>query len=363
MDDVALIRQAAAELGLATSDVPPVRRTEVIVGEGEHLSALIWGDGLSEFVFVHGGSQNAHTWDAVTLLLGRPCVAVDLPGHGQSSWRQDGTYDPRVMSDAVADAIRRLTTPPIVLVGMSLGGLTSMTLAARHPELVSRLVVVDVTPAAGGQLRLPKADPREVSFGSIEEAVDRVYASGTGRSRASFTRGVVANTRQRADGRWVWKWDPAKTMSKHQVRWADVWQDVAVTQMPFLFVRAGSSRVVCDDDMAELRRRRPDVEVVEIPGAAHSVQGSKPRELAAELARLAQPHDRSPARRSSLKWVHHGKEFESSSDGTVDGPVGNTVGGTGHDTSVDPRNNSVCDEVEGPVARGAGDTDGAHHPA
>jgi pimeloyl-ACP methyl ester carboxylesterase len=289
MDDLAVIQDAAAETGVPNDRLPEVRRTEVVVVGGDRLSALVWDRLPPEFVFVHGGSQNAHTWDVVALLLGRPCVAIDLPGHGRSSWRADGTYDPRVMCDAVAEAIGHLTTHPVVLVGMSLGGLTSITLTARFPALVERLVVVDVTPAAGDRLRLPRHDRPAESFGSIDEMVDRVYDGGAGRSRESFRRGVSANSRQRADGRWVWRWDPAKTASRHRIEWGAVWQDVATTSVPFLFVRAGSSRVVRDDDIAELRRRRADVEVVEIPGAVHSVQGSRPRELAAQLARFAGP--------------------------------------------------------------------------
>jgi pimeloyl-ACP methyl ester carboxylesterase len=306
MDDLQLIETAAAELGLPNAR-PEVRRTEVVVAGGDRLSALVWEQLPPELVFVHGGSQNAHTWDAVALLLGRPCVAIDLPGHGQSSWRADGTYDPRVMCDAVAEAIDRLSTGPVVLVGMSLGGLTAIALTARFPGLVERLVVVDVTPAAGDRLPPPRADPPDDSFASIDEMVERVYAGDRGRSRESFRRGVIANSRRRPDGRWVWRWDPAKSVSKHRVRWGDAWQDLSVTRAPFLFVRAGSSRVVRDADLAEVRRRRPDADVVEIAGAVHSVQGSRPRELAAELVRFVAPDHQSAALYPPVSSAQHGE--------------------------------------------------------
>ena len=44
----------------------------------------MWGDGEPELVLLHGGAQNAHTWDTVALALDRPLVAIDLPGHGHS---------------------------------------------------------------------------------------------------------------------------------------------------------------------------------------------------------------------------------------------------------------------------------------
>ncbi len=58
------------------------------------LSALRWGTAEPELVFLHGGAQNAHTWDTVALALNRPLLAIDLPGHGHSDWRSDHSYFP-----------------------------------------------------------------------------------------------------------------------------------------------------------------------------------------------------------------------------------------------------------------------------
>ena len=46
------------------------------------VSALVWGRD-PRVVFLHGGGQNAHTWDTVILGLGLPALAIDLPGHGR----------------------------------------------------------------------------------------------------------------------------------------------------------------------------------------------------------------------------------------------------------------------------------------
>ena len=53
--------------------------------------------------------------------------------------------------------------------------------------------------------------------------------------------------------------------------------------MPLMLVRGADSPVVDDDDVAELRRRRPDVRVEVVEGAGHSIQGDRPVELAAIL--------------------------------------------------------------------------------
>src|ERR1700678_834123 len=83
-DEFGMFQENAAEYGLPYDGPPVVRRVSVEVAPGRALSALVWQDAEPELVLVHGGSQNAHTWDTVALALGRPLVAIDLPGHGHS---------------------------------------------------------------------------------------------------------------------------------------------------------------------------------------------------------------------------------------------------------------------------------------
>ncbi len=99
-------------------------------------------------VFLHGGGQNAHTWDTVIVGLGEPALAIDLPGHGRSAWREDGDYGPKLNAVAVEPVVRELAPAADLVVGMSLGGLTALRLAVAAPELVRKLVLVDVTPSA-----------------------------------------------------------------------------------------------------------------------------------------------------------------------------------------------------------------------
>src|SRR3954453_7322243 len=80
------LAEAAAELGLDTAAIPPVSREFLALPGGQQISYLQWGTSEQELVLVHGGGQNAHTWDLVLLLLGRPAIAIDLPGHGHSDW-------------------------------------------------------------------------------------------------------------------------------------------------------------------------------------------------------------------------------------------------------------------------------------
>ena len=90
-DEFSMFQDNAEEFGLPYAGPPVVRRESVEVEPGRRLSALVWGEGDPELVFLHGGAQNAHTWDTVAMALADPSVAIDLPGHGLShrppDWR------------------------------------------------------------------------------------------------------------------------------------------------------------------------------------------------------------------------------------------------------------------------------------
>jgi pimeloyl-ACP methyl ester carboxylesterase len=145
-DEFALFHENAEEFGLPFEKPPAVRRESVPVDEERKLSALIWGTGQPEMVFLHGGAQNAHTWDTVALALGRPLVALDMPGHGHSDRGRQGSLGVRDNAVDIATAIRQLAPAARGVIGMSLGGLTTIAMAAAAPELVRRVVLVDVTP-------------------------------------------------------------------------------------------------------------------------------------------------------------------------------------------------------------------------
>ena len=146
-DEFGLFHENAAEYDLPIDPAPTVRRERVEMPTGLAVSALVWGVGEPDLVLVHGGAQNAHTWDTVALALGRPLVAIDLPGHGHSDHRPAHDYTPTSMAADLAVVIDTLAPRAEAVVGMSLGGMTSICLAADHPHLVRRLgVATDAAP-------------------------------------------------------------------------------------------------------------------------------------------------------------------------------------------------------------------------
>lgn len=293
-DEFSLFEENIAEFELDAT-VPHVQRVDVSMPHdpGRHVSALKWGSEPAEVVFVHGGAQNAHTWDTVALQLGRPAIAIDLPGHGHSDWRDDHAYTPQNLADDIAVVIGELAPGARLVVGMSLGGLTSMELAVRHPVLVRRLVMVDITPGVNQQKAKAVIDfvdgPQE--FASFDDLLARTIEFNPTRSESSLRRGILHNAAQQPDASWQWRYDRTghtrpkddATAAPSDAASSPFWDDFGAVTAPLTIVRGSTSPVVDDEDIAEARRRRSDVDVIVVDGAGHSVQGDRPVELAAIL--------------------------------------------------------------------------------
>jgi acetyl-CoA synthetase len=269
-----------------------VRREDLRQDDGDVLSVILWGGGTPEAVLLHGGGQNAHTWDAVAVALRCPLVAVDLPGHGRSSHRTDRDYWPWRNAEIVAGTLKHLTGDPIVVVGMSLGGLTGIRLAAAYPALVRALVVVDVTPSVHevdmtaqqrGASSLVAGKP---TFGSFAELV-AATAAASSRTAESVVVGARHNSYRRPDGRWAWRYDRLRMPGDTALDFSALWSDLEAVTCPIMLVRGGDSLHVPDAHAAEVRRRQPGVRVEVVAGARHAVQSDKPRELAALLEDFA----------------------------------------------------------------------------
>jgi pimeloyl-ACP methyl ester carboxylesterase len=292
-DEFAALTEVADELGRPPGDIPPVERRFVDVGGGQQISALVWGTAEPEIVFVHGGGQNAHTWDLVALGLGRPAIAIDLPGHGHSSRRDDRDYGPISNAEAVAAAIQQLAPHASGVVGMSLGGQTTIRLAAQHPELVAKAALVDVTPGSGEAHQQMTTEQKGTtalvggprSYPTREEMIEAAVQASPRRPASAVRRGVIHNTLQLPDGSWGWRYDRQDptdgARDKRAQDSSQLWDDLERLAMPTMLVRGGESAFVTDAHLAEVVRRRPDIRVEVVPGAGHSIQSDKPQELTA----------------------------------------------------------------------------------
>lgn len=280
-----LLRETADLAGLGKHRaVLPTRKALTI--DGRILHYLDWGNRrMPPMVFLHGGGLNAHTWDLVCLALRDQywCLAVDLRGHGESSWSVDGDYR---LSSYAADLrffARRLLQTPFSLVGMSLGGLVAIQYASASPESVTALILVDVgpEPRSRGAQRINAFATATAEPSTLDELVDQSLRFNPRRRREVLRRSLVRNLRQTDDGLWVWKYDPRSD----SVPWnaERLWHALGKIQCPTLVVRGDESDVFNDQDAEAVTSALPNGFWVRIRGAGHTVQGDQPAQLVAEV--------------------------------------------------------------------------------
>lgn len=290
-DEFSFFAENAHEFGLPYEGPPVVSRVEAALDDGRTISGLRWGEGEPELVLIHGGAQNAHTWDTVCLALERPLVALDMPGHGHSGPPAAGAANVDRNAHDMATAIAALAPQANAVVGMSLGGLTTLAISSAFPGAFETMVLVDITPGVNQD----KADHIRrfvngpTSFPSFDELLARTMEFNPTRSESSLRRGILHNAVQQDDGSWVWR------HARHRVFAAPDTGDAAHGERNYLRLwealeaHSGSvalargmrdQSVVAEEDVAELLRRRPDARIENFAEAGHSIQGDMPVELA-----------------------------------------------------------------------------------
>lgn len=287
-DEFAYFRENLAEWDLEVP-VPTVRRFFVAVDGLRQLSGLRWGDNDPQIVLVHGGAQNAHTFDTVALALQRPLLALDLPSHGHSDAGPHGASAVASHALDLERALEQLLTGPVPLVGMSLGGLTSLIVAHDRPDLVRSLTLIDITPGVTAAKARHITDfvngPR--TFEDFDALLARTIEHNPTRSESSLRRGIVHNAVRQRDGTWVWRHQQHPGPALDAPATPDLWPVLEQLRVPLTLVRAmAPGSVVDDEDERRVRALVPSARIERVEGAGHSVQGDQPLRLAAILAEL-----------------------------------------------------------------------------
>lgn len=243
-----------------------------------------WGDrGARVVVLLHGGGQTRHAWKGTGRLLasaGYRAVAFDARGHGDSGWALDGDYgQPAMVADleAVLDAVGAQRP---VLVGASMGGLTSLVALGRERVDAAALVLVDVAPSIDpeGAARVHRfMGGRPEGFDTLEQVADAISAYQPHRTRPRRLHGLAKNVRLGLDGRYYWHWDPAfapdeRGLLEQRAMLEDCARRVDV---PALLVRGGLSDVLTEEGAREFLTLCPHAEYANVTGAAHMVAGDR----------------------------------------------------------------------------------------
>lgn len=261
---------------------PAPSRSVFVEVNGLELHYLDYGiEGAAPMLCVHGGAAHAHWFDFIASgFTPRFHVrALDLRGHGDSAWADPPVYTFRTYAEDIEALVQRLDLRDFVLVGHSMGGMAALKYAAMYPGRLGKLVVVDTRTLMGAE-RIAKmrefgARPAS-SYDTQAELVARYRLEPAGTQKASpdvIRHMALASGRQDPDGRWRHKFDRNVYVNFERLDGMPLWERI---KMPALLVKGSLSDRIDAAMAEEIRKRAPQVEVVEVADADHHVMLDNP---------------------------------------------------------------------------------------
>ena len=259
------------------------------VSEDREIIASEWGDNVNPLVIMlHGGGQTRHSWKGVAAKianLGFHVIAHDLRGHGESFWDDDGDYTFDAHRDDLVRIIQQLGKKAN-LVGASLGGMISLSLAGHEEENkhCSGLIMVDIgmRPNDEGSDRIVEfMRSGAKGFASVEEAADAVSGYLPHRERPKDISGLKKNLRLKEDGRYYWHWDPLFLTDRtgmgevREERFKQLENSAKRITVPTMLVQGALSDILTDKEKEEFLNAVPHARFAEIQQATHMVVGDK----------------------------------------------------------------------------------------
>jgi pimeloyl-ACP methyl ester carboxylesterase len=228
-----------------------------------------------------GQGKNLATAATALAAPGRRVTMLDLPDHGQSPWTERLDYE--VLAGAVVEELR--AEAPVALLGHSMGGKTAMQVALRAPELLTGLVVVDISPVPyrGGEsehVRHLRA-MRRMDLATLESRAQADERLAEDVQDARVRAFLLQNLARTPEG-WRWRAN-LELLARDLPSVADfpVPPDAQPYDGPVLWLAGADSPYVRDEHRDRMTELFPRARLVRVKGAGHWVHAEVP-ELFAE---------------------------------------------------------------------------------
>jgi len=240
------------------------------------------GESGPRIVFLHGlfGQGKNFTQIAKALAPDAQSLLVDLPNHGRSPWTDHVEYVE--IADAVAEVLR--DSGPSHVVGHSMGGKVAMVLALRHPDLVDRLVVVDIAPAesdGAGEFEHLLGSLAAVDLSQVHRRSDADDQLKDPIPNTTVRGFLLQNLRSGDDG---YAWQANLDLLRRDLPTIGGFPHLDATfDHPVLWVAGDRSDYIQDEHRREMERLFPATRLVTIKGSGHWVHSEQPAAFVSAL--------------------------------------------------------------------------------
>jgi pimeloyl-ACP methyl ester carboxylesterase len=203
---------------------------------------------------------------------------LDLRNHGRSGWDEEHTYD--AMSLDLNQFIHnQMIKKPVFVLGHSMGGKVAMQFVANYPDVLTKLIIVDIAPKAYPvQHRtiidtLNSIDLQQISHRN--EAAEVLVKAGLDTGTQQF---LLKNLYRTEDGKFAWRMNLEVLTAKIANVGEELYYRFPI-ELPTLFLRGSKSQYIQNEDDTEIKNIFPQAKILTIEGAGHWVHAEKPNEM------------------------------------------------------------------------------------
>ncbi|GAA4900063.1 alpha/beta fold hydrolase [Tessaracoccus lubricantis] len=241
------------------------------------LNHLVIGSGEHTVVFLHGLFGQGKNFGTIATALSDVATSylVDLPNHGRSPWTETFSLDNQAAE--VAEWLHQSFDHPVTLIGHSLGGKIAMRIALQAPELVERLMVVDISPARNVEAAQFVNLVAALRTLDLSEVQSRTQADEALRELIPDTmvrRFLLQNLQHKGD---VWFWLANLDLLADSLHAVGGWPAIdGEFDGPVLWVVGGRSPYCLPEHVEPMQALFPRVRQVTVKDAAHWVHADDP---------------------------------------------------------------------------------------
>jgi esterase len=228
-------------------------------------------------LIVHGLSYFSWDWLGVAQALGtdREVICMDMRGFGDSEWSPQKDYSVPTMGGDIVRVLDHARWTRALLVGHSMGGRGTTWVAAKHPERVAGMALIDYSPenAPAGSKRVTQivANTPE-RFASVEEAMK--YFNSSNRER--FENYLTADLSVKRDAYFRDQFRRLLETGERPKLGVDMWQLIGEVRCPILSMRGARSDMYAAETVEKMKAANPRLAVVEVD-AGHNIAGENPQ--------------------------------------------------------------------------------------
>lgn len=239
-----------------------------------------YGEG-KPLIILHGLFGSSDNWVSHGKRLSKQfsVFLVDLRNHGQSP--HSPTFNYYAMMDDLLEFIEDHKLNKPIIIGHSMGGKVAMNFALNYPEMIDKIVVIDISP-----VKYTERDAHfeiisammSINFEAIHnrEEVSKILETSISneKTRLFIMKNLYRNTRHTFD----WRLNLSAINTNMDNIFAGIELDSAINK-PTLFIRGSLSDYIKDTDEIIIKKFFPKAEIKTIAGVGHWIHADAPREL------------------------------------------------------------------------------------